>query len=96
MRWAHVIARRPGGIIGAYHAMSSTHPSFAALLSGRLTAARSRLRSAEVAARGGPGRDLGRESGSHDLERLNRHATAFNAEGDDSAAYQAHWDTDDV
>ncbi len=39
-------------------------------------------------------RELRRERRAHELELLNRHARALNAEGDESAAYQSAWDAE--
>jgi hypothetical protein len=36
-------------------------------------------------------RQLRQRLRTHELERLDRHAEALNAEGDDSAGYQAIW-----
>jgi hypothetical protein len=37
-------------------------------------------------------RELRRQRRLNELELLNRHADALNAEGDDSVAFQASWD----
>jgi hypothetical protein len=39
-------------------------------------------------------RELMREQRAREVELLNQHAGALNAAGDDSAAYQAPWDTE--
>jgi hypothetical protein len=39
-------------------------------------------------------RELRRQRRVRELELLNRHADALNAEGDESAAYQAPWDAE--
>jgi metal-responsive CopG/Arc/MetJ family transcriptional regulator len=39
-------------------------------------------------------RELKRERRVRELELLNRHAKALNAEGDESAAYQSAWDAE--
>jgi metal-responsive CopG/Arc/MetJ family transcriptional regulator len=39
-------------------------------------------------------RELKRERRARELELLNRHARALNAEGDESAAYQSDWRTE--
>jgi metal-responsive CopG/Arc/MetJ family transcriptional regulator len=39
-------------------------------------------------------RELRRERRVRELELLNRHAKALNAEGDESAAYQSAWDAE--
>lgn len=39
-------------------------------------------------------RQLKRERRELELQLLNRHAQALNAEGDDSAAYQSDWEAE--
>lgn|SRR5271156_1894562 len=46
----------------------------------------------EAAVRRYAARELRRQRRMRELELLNRHAEALNAEGDDSAAFQAPWD----
>jgi hypothetical protein len=48
----------------------------------------------EIAVRSYAKRELRRERRARELESLNRHADALNAEGDKSATYQAPWDAD--
>lgn len=72
--------------------MSTAYHSFVALRRGRFTIAGRPLRSVGPVAGSETGHDLGLEWRSDDLERLNQREAAFNDEGDDSAAYQAHWD----
>jgi hypothetical protein len=48
----------------------------------------------ERAVRAYASRQLRRERRVQELELLNRHANALNAEGDDSAMYQSAWDAE--
>ena len=48
----------------------------------------------EIAVRAYTKRELRRERRARELELLNRHAQALNAEGDDSASYQVPWDAE--
>jgi metal-responsive CopG/Arc/MetJ family transcriptional regulator len=60
----------------------------------RLAGSKQRSAWIEIAVRSYAKRELRRERRSRELELLNRHAQALNAESDDSAMYQAPWDTD--
>lgn len=60
----------------------------------RLAGADRRSAWIEVAVRAYAKRELRRERRARELELLNRHADALNADGDDSAAYQAPWDAE--
>lgn len=48
----------------------------------------------EIAVRAYAKRELKRERRARELELLNQHADALNAEGDESATYQAPWDAE--
>lgn len=48
----------------------------------------------EIAVRAYAKRELRRERRARELELLNRHAVALNADGDESAMYQAPWDVE--
>ncbi len=60
----------------------------------RLAGSNQRSAWIEGAVRSYAKRELRRERRARELELLNRHADALNAEGDDSAAYQAPWDAE--
>ncbi len=60
----------------------------------RLAGSNQRSAWIEIAVRSYAKRELRRERRSRELELLNRHAGALNAEGDESALYQAPWDAE--
>jgi len=60
----------------------------------RLAGSNQRSAWIEVAVRAYAKRELRRERRARELELLNRHAGELNAEGDDSAMYQAPWDAE--
>ena len=60
----------------------------------RLAGSNQRSAWIEIAVRAYAKRELRRERRARELELLNRHAGALNAESDDSATYQAPWDTE--
>lgn len=60
----------------------------------RLAGSKQRSAWIEIAVRAYAKRELRRARRARELELLNRHADALNAESDDSATYQAPWDTE--
>jgi metal-responsive CopG/Arc/MetJ family transcriptional regulator len=60
----------------------------------RLAGSNQRSAWIEIAVRSYTKRELRRERRARELELLNRHAAALNAEGDESATYQAAWDVE--
>ncbi len=60
----------------------------------RLAGSNQRSAWIEIAVRAYAKRELRRERRARELELLNRHAGALNAEGDASAMYQAPWDAE--
>ena len=60
----------------------------------RLAGSNQRSAWIEIAVRSYAKRELRRERRARELELLNRHADALNAEGDESATYQAPWDVE--
>lgn len=60
----------------------------------RLAGSNQRSAWIEIAVRAYARRELRRERRTRELELLNRHAGALNAQGDDSATYQAPWDAE--
>lgn len=87
--------------LSALVAASAKKQKTSVTLSGNLLTVVERLagparRSAwiETAVRRYANRELRRQRRMRELELLNRHADALNAEGDDSAAFQAPWDAE--
>ncbi|HEV2268045.1 MAG TPA: hypothetical protein VGR92_01190 [Steroidobacteraceae bacterium] len=60
----------------------------------RLAGSNQRSAWIEIAVRSYAKRELRRERRARELELLNRYSGALNAEGDDSATYQAPWDAE--
>ena len=60
----------------------------------RLAGSNQRSAWIEIAVRSYAKRELRRERRARELESLNQHAGALNAEGDESAMYQAPWDVE--